>query len=205
LPFLALLGPALKTGLDAAWSFASSRIGQLLIAFGVAWIWSGHRAHVACEQERAAFRASLEHAHQVELAREANAARDITTAATRRIEDDAAPLNRQTSEIEKLRNMEIFSVQPINIVAPHVAPDPRFLDPDFIGVVREFDAAGDRTAETPKRTAAVRRAGRAARPECKAVKLFALKNRAAAHEANRRLRRDKKWQEDVWREFSAKE
>lgn len=140
MPILALLQPALA----AVWSFATSRLGQLILAAAVAYGVGHHRASQACADREAAERAALAAAHQVELAREAEAAREIAAAATQRAEEDAAAASAQQRIIDRLK------LETAHVAAP-AQPDHCAIDDSFARRVRDFDAA-DR-APAPARRA----------------------------------------------------
>jgi hypothetical protein len=71
-PVLALILPVARSALSGLWSVSSSPIGAAIIAFGIAWFWSGHRERVACDARAEAFRADLQRVADAEhLRREA--------------------------------------------------------------------------------------------------------------------------------------
>lgn len=157
-----ILLAALRAIGGAFWSFASSRAGQIVIAFAVAWFWSGHRHDRAWQARIATEKAAAEAAYSAEVARQADAARDIAAAATARAEDDAAVERALRRQIEAFDNREPASVQPLARIVripgpPRAVPGAHpalrgcLIDGDFARVVRGLDAAA-RTA-TPARAA----------------------------------------------------
>lgn len=140
MPILAAFS-VLKPFVSATWSFATSRLGQLILAAAVAYGVGHHRASQACADREAAQRAALERAHQVELAREAEASREIAAAATQRAEEDAATASAQQQIIDRLKS-ETANVPPTK---SHCN-----IDDAFARRVRGFDAA-DRAPAPPRR------------------------------------------------------
>lgn len=153
MPILAALS-ALKPFASAAWSFATSRLGQIILAAAVAYGLGHHRASHACAAREAAQRAALERAHQVELAREAEAASEIAAAATQRLEDDAAAASAQQQIIDRLESEPAHvaklsqNIDRGHAVAPAAPSRPCVVDGALARRVRDFDAAG-RGARAP--------------------------------------------------------
>lgn len=170
-------------------------VAVAILAFGAGHHWAAS-SHAAREAE-------LRLAQEMELAREQEAAREIAAAATDRAEADAAAAKRQQAVISNLVARESFNVRPIAILSPTgvASPDPLFLDPDFRGVVHQFDAAA-LEAGSPRDAGASQKSGYASRPgQCAALKIFALRNRDAAAQANRKVEGWNKFYESVRREF----
>ncbi|MGJ0622123.1 MAG: hypothetical protein ACR65Z_15625 [Methylocystis sp.] len=81
---------------------------------------------------------------------------------------------------------------------------PLFLDRDYIAVVRAFDATGNRDADPAGAARKFRKAGAIARSDgCAALKVFCLRNRAAATTCNRRQVEAGRFYDDVRRNYSA--
>jgi hypothetical protein len=200
---LAAIFEGVKAFASILFELARTRVGNIVIAFAIAWAWSGARHDAECDAHEAAARAAAERAHAQELAREAEAARDIAAAATARVEEDGKALNAQQAVIDNLK-LGIPNVTPkISRATPGSTPDPVFLDRDFISVVRQFDAA-DRAPAPTQSAAGLRRSGPPARPgNCATLKIFALENRKAAAAANRRLLNDAAFYREVVEKFGA--
>jgi hypothetical protein len=73
MPILALILPAARAALSGLWSLASSPIGRLVIVGVVAWRWSVHREHAACEARAEALRVELQRAADAEHLRRESA------------------------------------------------------------------------------------------------------------------------------------
>lgn len=207
---LPLLKKAAGAALDALWSMRSLTTQQWLVVgalAGGAWLLSGLEERMACSDAARAFRAELKRAHDVELARERQAAREIGRAAVERAEEDAGKLKRQSAVIAEFIAKETFNVEPINIVSPTgvASPDPLFLHPDFRRIVHEFDAAAGETAPA-RRAKTSNRNGSAAKPgRCTAIEVFALLNRSAAAQCNRKVEGWTEFYANVRKEFGAQE
>lgn len=189
---LALLSAA-RGFAAAALSFLGTWPGALLIgAFVGGWFWGGH-VESAWRAKEAASRAAV--AEQV--AQWESAAKEIAQAATNREAERAAAAKAQA----------VFTAQHVEGES-HAKSSGRsalFLDPDYAGLVLAFDAAA-RGAQTPDAAAKLRAARPVARSDrCAAVKIFALRNREAASEANRRLANDAAFYEDVRRGMGAED
>lgn len=190
-----------KFGLAAGKWLATTRAGNVAIAFAVAWVMSGVRHDHAWQAKIAAQTAELHEKHAKEVMREANAAREIAEAGVARAEDDAAvagDLNRQIAELKAKKESP-------NV--PAATPGVSCIDRDFLERVRRLDAtgSGDRASRASTAISDLRKAGSASlSAQCRVLAAFALENRAAAILANRRLVGDGKFYSDVRREFSAK-
>lgn len=127
-----------------------SRIGQIAVAFAVAWFWSQHNTKVYFEKQIAVEKAQVEAAYQAEIQREQFAAREIAEAATRRAEDDenaAKDMQAIIDEYEKKQK------EPANVKVQKVPCD---IDGDFAGVVQRLTKASDRYTKAAKRTRNIR-------------------------------------------------
>ena len=142
---------ALKWMGDGFWSFASSRAGQIVIAFVVAWLWSGYRADEKWRAYNAAATARAEAAYRAEAARQEEAARNIAEAATARAEEDDAVMRALRDRIAEFDATEKKSA-PARLILPSPLPvSVCTIDRTFAGVVRRFDAAGSGTKSAPRR------------------------------------------------------
>lgn len=101
---LALLIEVLK----AAWTFISSRLGQIALAFVIAWMsalfWQGHRTNAWWEQKIAEEKAAERAAYLQEIAEQRQIARDIAAEGTRRLAEEqklVAGLEAQIQDTEK--------------------------------------------------------------------------------------------------------
>ncbi|WP_159728412.1 hypothetical protein [Methylosinus sp. Ce-a6] len=83
MPFLALIPALVKGALDALSAAIRTPIGAAAVAFGVAWLWAGHRERAACDARAEAFRAELQRAADAEhIRREAAIAEARAAGAT---------------------------------------------------------------------------------------------------------------------------
>lgn len=116
-------------------SFITSRLGQIVLAAGIAWFWSAHETTVKYEKLIAAEKASLEAAYKAEILRQGYATREIEEAAQRRAEDDAAAAKDMQAMIDdyaqKLKDKENVKT----------ASDECNVDSDFSRVVHQLDHA----------------------------------------------------------------
>jgi hypothetical protein len=135
--FLALVlnRKALSVAAQALYDFVASRLGQIAIAFAVAWVWSGNRAEERCAAREAAARAQAAAAYAQEIAREQQAAQQIARAATERAASDALVARAMQAKIDA------FAAKERKANESPVAPRPCLLDSDFARVVRDLDAA----------------------------------------------------------------
>lgn len=143
LPIIQALGSGL-------WSFLSSRFGQILTAFVVAWFWSGSRSDDHWRAVIAAEKVQAEAVYRAEVARQERAAQEIAAAATARAEDDAALERELRAQIDAFSRQE-SSIEPhVNGQNPQVKAIERpdcAIDGHFAGIVRQFDAAARRPAK----------------------------------------------------------
>jgi hypothetical protein len=198
MPIAAFLAGA-KTVAGKLFSFAETWIGGFIIAFAVAWLWSGWRHDAACDAREAA----AEAAKQAQINAWKTAAEDIAEDATARVEEDAKAARAQSLFISDLtKDIPHASNGKVDLTADF-SDRPLFLDPDYVAVVRAFDAAGhgsdpSGSAKELRKTGAIAKSDR-----CAALKVWGLRNRAVASEANRRLVSDGLFYNDVLRKFSA--
>lgn len=157
MPFAIL--PILQAFGSGLWSFLSSRFGQIVTAFVVAWFWSGWRADDHWKALIAAEKAQAEAAYRAEVARQERAAQEIAAAATARAEDDAALERELRAQIEAFNAQESQNVPPPRTVkqiifrerAETPSSRPCVIDGDFSDVVRRLDSAGSRKAKPSHR------------------------------------------------------
>ena len=139
----------IKIAADLALAFAGSRIGQIVIAFVVAWLWSGARTDDHWRGVIATEKASVEAAYRAEVARQEQAAREIAAAATARAEEDAALEAALRQEIEAFAAREKTDAPTITQKAASVRCA---VDDHFAGLVRQFDRAAHRKARPSRAT-----------------------------------------------------
>lgn len=137
MPFALL--PALQWLANGFWSFASSTLGQIIISFTVAWLWSGYRTNAHWEAVIAAEKAAAQAAYQKEVIRQQQASSQILADANARAEKEAAiaaDLQRQIDEFNAQEPKNDQSPQPQSQGSKGVCS----IDGDFAGVVRRLDA-----------------------------------------------------------------
>lgn len=152
LPIIQAIGSGL-------WSFLSSRFGQIVTAFVIAWLWAGWRADDHWKAVIAAEKSAAEAAYRAEVARQERAAQEIAVAATARAEEDASLERELRAQIEAFNAQESQNVPPPRTVkqiifrerAETPSSRPCVIDSDFTGVVRRLDAAGSRKTKPPRR------------------------------------------------------
>ncbi|QGM93793.1 hypothetical protein F7D13_07015 [Methylocystis rosea] len=200
MPIVAILAGA-KTLAEKFFSFAETWVGGALIAFAVAWLWSGWRHDAACSAREAAAKAAA----QAQINQWKTAAEDVARDATARVEEDVRAAQAQKDFISSLPTKDRpHAPSAKDDLATDFSDRPLFLDPDYIAVVRAFDAAGDRGSDPTRSAKELRQAGALAKSDrCAALKVWGLRNRAVASEANRRLVSDGLFYNDVLRKFSA--
>ncbi|PPD10319.1 MAG: hypothetical protein CTY36_00030 [Methylocystis sp.] len=203
---IAAIFSSLKEFASNALEFARTWVGGVVIAFAIAWLWSGWRHDAACAAREKTARAAAEAAVQAQIIEWKAAAEDIARDATARVEEDARAARAQTAFISHLTGKDSPHAPGAKDLAADFVDRPLFLDRDYIAVVRAFDAAGDRGADPARSAQELRQAGALARTDrCAALKIWGLRNRAAATKANRRLVSDGRFYDDVRRKFSAAE
>lgn len=194
----------IKSGASIFFEFAKTWVGGFVIAFCIAWVLSGHRAHVACDAREAAAKAQAEAAVREKMIEWKTASENIARDATKRDEKDAVSSKAQGTFIAGLIRKGNGRVPSTKNLSTDFSGSYVFLDPDYVGIVRAFDAAASRNADSASGPGKLRKAGSIAQSDrCAAVKIFALRNRAAASEANRRLVNDADFYRDVRRAFSS--
>lgn len=201
MPIAAILAKA-KVVATKMFEFAETWLGGVIIAFAVAWLWSGWRHDAACGAREAAAKAAV----QAQVIEWKTAAEDVARDATARVEEDARTAQAQSRFIARLTPGKDSPHVPNakDDLATDFSDRPLFLDPDYIAVVRAFDSAGDRGADPTRSAQELRKAGAIAKSDrCAALKVWGLRNRAVASEANRRLVSDGRFYNDVLRKFSA--
>ncbi len=184
--------------------FAKTWIGGFVLAFAIAWFWSGHRHDVACDARIAAEHAEAERAAAAKRAEWDAASTNIKTAAAARTKEDARGAERQAGFIQNLTGKEEPHVPTAKDFSTDDSHRPLFLDRNYIAIVRAFDAAGNRDADPAGAAREFRKAGAIARSDgCAALKVFCLRNRAAATICNRRQIEAGRFYKDVLRNYSA--
>lgn len=128
------------------WSVLTSRAGQIAVAFGVAWIWSGLKTDGYWKDKIATQEAARELAYQKEIARQEQAAREIATAATIRAEEDSRAQEEMRQQIEEFNKKE-----PVYVERKVPVPQPVncHIDGGFSDVVRKLDAQAGK-GKTPR-------------------------------------------------------
>lgn len=160
MPFAVL--PVLQWLGSGFWAFSSSRMGQIIIAATVAWLWSGWRADDHWRAIIAAEKAAAEAAYRAEIARQEQAAVEIAAAATARAEEDETVARELRAQIEAFNaeeNRVEHQVPPekhqVSVTAHQVSgrtPVACSIDGGFADVVRRLDEAAHRQAK-PSRPA----------------------------------------------------
>jgi len=151
--------PILKAACSGLWSALSSRAGQIVVAAGIAWLWSGWRADDHWRGVIAQREAAAQAAYRAEVARQERAAVEIAAAATARAEDDAALERELRAQIDAFTAQESQNVPPPRTIKQIIfreraeTPSSRncVIDGAFAGVVRRLDAAGRRPARVARR------------------------------------------------------
>jgi hypothetical protein len=149
---MAVLGPwgPLISGVG---SFLTSRLGNVVLAASIAYSVAHFREKHAWELSVATQQAAMRAAHAEEVAREANAAREIGAAAVARAEDDDAVVANLNKQIEQLKALEKKDVPAVPDSARHCPKIvPCSLDAARIERLRRFDASGHRASSPAKRS-----------------------------------------------------
>lgn len=114
--------------MELALALLSNRLSQLAIALGVGWFsgywWESQRWTDAVAKEKAA----LVYAHQVELARQQQAASDIAAEATQRLVEEQSAESEMQKQIDELKRREENAKDCL-------------VDDDFLKRLRDIDAA----------------------------------------------------------------
>ena len=146
--------PILRAAWSGLWSALSSRAGQIVVAAGIAWVWSGWRADDHWRGVIAQREAAAQAAYRAEVARQERAAVEIAAAATARAEDDAALERELRAQIDAFTQQESPREPQVNAQRPQVNAQKHpacVIDGAFAGVVRRLDAAGRRPARVARR------------------------------------------------------
>jgi hypothetical protein len=147
MPFAIL--PIIQAIGSGLWSFLSSRFGQIVTAFVVAWFWSGWRSDDHWRAVIAAEKAQAEVAYRAEVARQERAAQAIAAAATARAADDDALVRELRSQIDAF-NAQESQIAPTPLPQSPAADSRAVIDRSFERVVRQFDAAARRPTKHPR-------------------------------------------------------
>jgi hypothetical protein len=129
-----------------AWSFICSRVGNILVAAVIAFIWGQHRADVACRKEAEATQIELQRAYWGEIERQRKAAKEIEARALQRAGEDAVISRAMQAKIDEFAKKESENVPPQSKVsvssrASSPAPRPCVVDDELARVVRSLDNA----------------------------------------------------------------
>ncbi len=130
--------------LQGVWSIATSRFGNICIAFIVAWAWSAHKTNQKWEAYVAAEKAAAEIAYQKEIARQAQVSQEIAAAATQRAEDDMALAASLREQINDLKNAE-QSNAPTHTITREKVVNSCSVDDDLARRMRRLDATASQT------------------------------------------------------------
>lgn len=145
---------------QVAWSFICSRIGNILIAAIVAFLWGQHRADVACRKEAEAVQVELQRAYWAEIERQRKAAKEIEARALQRAGEDALISRAMQAKIDEFAKKESDHVSPQSKVsvpsrASSPAPRPCIVDDELSRIVRDLDATA-KARRTPNRAGNLR-------------------------------------------------
>ena len=121
-------------------SLIESQIGRLGLVALVAWLWGAHQANVKWEKYEAAQKAAIEAAYKAELARQAQAAKDIAETAAAKAEEDAAA----ASEMQKIIDDYAKQIGEKPNEITKIVNAPCIVDDGLINVVRRIDSLGRR-------------------------------------------------------------
>jgi hypothetical protein len=130
--------------LNIALSVLGNRFGQIAIAFVVAWLWSYHETSVHYEKLIAAEKAAANAAYKAELARQAQAAKDIAQEAAARSEADA----KAASEMQKMIDDYASKLGEKPNEITKIVNSPCVVDSEFSNVVRKLDSLGRKAKPT---------------------------------------------------------
>lgn len=142
-----IVWPFIRGLASGFWSFASSTLGQIVITFAVAWLWSAHHSDTYWKSVIEAEKASAKAEYQREVIRQQEAASQILSDANARAEKEAAiasELQRQIDEFNAQEPKDEQSPQP----QPTVSRGACSIDGNFAGVVRKLDAAAGKAKAT---------------------------------------------------------
>lgn len=97
----------LKSGAELFFSFAKTWIGGFVIAFVIAWLWSGHRHDVACAAREKAAEAErvrigmIEHSRREDAIAKARSDADAAEAALKSQQEEHAKYQREIENASK--------------------------------------------------------------------------------------------------------
>lgn len=141
--------------IEAVAAILKSRLGQIAAAFLVAWVWSGMRTNTAWHTRMAAEKAEIERQYQAEIARQAEAAKEIAADATRRVEEEL----RSNAEMQAIINEYANAEKPHAIVVPRPAgANDCSIDDDFTSFLRRLSASANRAPKPARAPAKLRKA-----------------------------------------------
>lgn len=141
--------------IEAVAAILKSRFGQISAAFLVAWVWSGMRTNASWQARISAEKAEIERQYQAEVTRQAQAAREIAEAATKRVEEEL----RTNAEMQAIIN-EYANAEKAHAIAP-ARPDGAnncLIDDDFSSVLRRLSAPANRSPQPARAPAKLRKA-----------------------------------------------
>ena len=143
--------PFIFPALQLIWSFIlsalESRIGQILVAFCVAWLWSGWDSDSKWKAKIAAQNAEIERKYQEELHRQEEASRELAAEATLRAEQEESLRKDLQNIIDGFKNKEPNSDQS-KIIYKKIPGDNCVIDGNFIDVVRQLSKAANSAKST---------------------------------------------------------
>lgn len=150
MPFAVIIA-AMKGGMGWLWDFLSSHFGQLVAVALVAWVWSAHRANVACDARIAAEQSAALAAAQEEATRQAQAAVEIAQAATERLVEEQALERDLQAQIDAFDKEETADAPPSKDKPPCTPAviRPCRVDDAFADRVRRLDATAGRRPSKP--------------------------------------------------------
>lgn len=122
-------------------SVLDSRIGQIVIAFSVAWFWSSYNTENKWKDAIAKERAQIESLYQAELQRQKAESAEIAANASKRDAENAEIVAGMKSTIENYMNK--LKEQP-HVVTKNVPNNDCSIDRGFSSVVHELDSSRTR-------------------------------------------------------------
>jgi hypothetical protein len=156
--------PALLAIWQVFWGFASSRVGNIVLAALIAFTYGYHKATVKAQREAELVQAELQKAYWTELERQRKVAKDIETRARDREGEDAV-ISRAMQK--KIADFEAAEKERANVSSqpqiPHAkAAAPRspvfcVVDDDFLNGLRGVDSA-NKASRPARRASHVRKA-----------------------------------------------
>jgi hypothetical protein len=140
--------PALLTVAQFAWSFITSRVGNIAVAALIAFTYGYHKATVKAQREAELVQAELQKAYWTELERQRKVAKDIERKAAERASEDAVISRAMQAKIDQFaaKEKERENVAQKSPVSQSKATAPRSpvfcaIDDDFLNGMRGLDAA----------------------------------------------------------------